>query len=87
MPVKRKIRILEARYVKEAGSIAIIGECQEGKMTNQINKSCFSFGDRTENEIDREMEKTADMMVGKEIYMVFDPELNGKIKDNFPLKY
>ena len=87
MPVKRKIRVLEARYVKEAGSIAIIGECQEGKMTNQINKSCFSFGDRTEDQIDREMEKTADIMVGKEIYIVFDPELNDKIKDNFPLKY
>ena len=87
MPVKRKIKVLEARYIKEAGSIAIIGECQEGKMTNQIHKSCFSFGDRTEEQIDKEMEKTADMMLGKEIYMVFDPQLDNKIKDKYPLKY
>ena len=86
-PVKKKIKVLKAKYVKEAESIAILGECDQGRLVHQIHKSAFSFGDRTEAEIIRELEKTAAMMVGKHITIVFDPELNGRIQDHVALKY
>ena len=35
-PVKRKIQVLKADYVKEAQSILIVGECQEGRFRQQI---------------------------------------------------
>lgn len=87
MAVTRKIKVLEAEYVKEAGSILIVGECEEGRLRNQIPRDCFSYGDMTEEEIERELQKTAEMMVNKYIDMVFDTDLDGKIKDKQGLKY
>jgi len=87
IPVQRKVKVLQAEYVKDAQSILIVGECQEGKLRHQINRSCFSFGNRTEEEIITELEKTAEMMVGKTIRLVFDTELDGKMNDHVNLKY
>ena len=86
-PVKKKIKILKAEYVKSCESIAILGECSDGQIKTQINKSSFSFGSRTEEEIDYEMEKTAHLMEGKEIYLVFDAELEDKIDCGQRLHY
>ena len=86
-PVKRQVKVLEAKYIKDAQSILIVGECKEGRLRQQINRDCFSYGIRTEEEIEKELQKTAEMMIGKTITMVFDPELNDKMKDNYPLKY
>ena len=74
--VERKIKVLEADYVKEAQSILIVGECEEGRLRTQINRNCFSYGNRTEEEIGEELQKTAKMMIGKTINMVFDEDLN-----------
>ena len=87
MSVIKKIKVLKAEYVKEAESIVILGESKEGRLRNQVHRSCFSYGNRTEEQIDKELQKTAEMMIGKTINMVFDPELNGKIKDKANLKY
>jgi hypothetical protein len=86
-PVVRKIKVLEAKYVKEAESIIILGEGEEGKLRTQINKACFSFGRRTEEEIDYEMEKTAHLLVGKHINLAFDEELDAKIQCGNRLNY
>lgn len=83
-PVKRKVKVLEALYIEKADSILILGECKEGKFRQQINSSCFSFGSKNKK---AEMIKTAELMVGKTIWMVFDTDLEGKIKDHYPLKY
>jgi hypothetical protein len=83
-PVKRKLKILEAKYVDEADSILIVGECQEGRFRQQIHSSCFSFGNKN---VKTEMITTAELMLGKTIYVVFDSELEGKIKDKHKLKY
>ena len=85
-PVEREIKVLEAEYVKDAESILIIGECCEGRLRTQINKSCFAYGDRTEEEITEELEKTAELMVGKTIKMVFDEDLDGRATGNPRLK-
>lgn len=73
---KRKIRVVEAKYVKKAKSIAIIGECEDGRMTSQIHQSCFNFKGRTPDEIDYEMEKTARLLLGKKITIAYDPNIN-----------
>lgn len=84
IPVKRKVKVVEAEYVAEADSILLVGECEDGKLRNQIHSSCFTFGDKNKEE---EMKKLAQLMIGKKITMVFDTELNDKIKDHHPLKY
>jgi len=71
-PITRKIKVLEADYVDDAQSILIVGECSEGRLRTQINRSCFSYGNRTEDQIKEELRKTAKMMIGKTINMVFD---------------
>lgn len=85
--VKKKVKVLKAKYVQEAQSIAILGECDQGRLIHQIHKSAFSFGNRSEAEVIKELEKTAAMMVGKYINIVYDPDLNGRIKDHVALKY
>jgi len=84
MPVKKKIRVIQAKYIEEADSILIVGECDKGRLRHQIHSSCFTFEGRDKK---KEMEKTAAMMIGKNIDMVFDPQLKDKIKDHYPLKY
>lgn len=84
IPVKRKIKVLKAQYIKETDSILLIGQCSEGRIRHQIHSTAFMFGARNKEE---EMEKTAKMMIGKNINIVFDPDLLEKIKDHYPLKY
>jgi hypothetical protein len=84
IPVKKKVKVLEADYVADADSILIIGECSEGRLRHQIHSSCFTFGNKDKV---AEMKKTAQLMIGKTLFMVFDVELNGKIKDHAKLKY
>jgi hypothetical protein len=82
--VKRQIKVLRAEYVDEADSILLVGECEEGKLRHQINSSCFTFGNRDK---ETEMKKTAEMMIGKKIWIVFDPDLVDKISDGNSLEY
>jgi len=84
IPIKKKVKVLEADYSKDADSIVIIGECENGRLRHQMHSSCFTFGNRDK---ETEMKKTAEMMIGKTIWMVFDTELDGKIKDHVRLKY
>jgi len=83
-PVKRKVKVLKAEYVAEPDAILILGECQEGRFRQQIPSSCFTFGNKDKA---TEMQKLADLMIGRSIIMVFDPDLDGKMKDHYPLKY
>ena len=84
MSIKLNILVKEAKYIEESDSILILGECDKGMLRHQINSSCFTFG-----ELDKAtaMQETAELMLGKRINIVFDGELDGKIKDNYPLKY
>lgn len=84
IPVKRKVKVIHAKYVEEADSILITGECQEGRLMDQIHSNSFSFNGKDKI---TEMKKMAEMMIGKTIMMVFDPDLIGKIKDHVSLRY
>jgi len=86
-PVKRKIKVTNAEYVDEAESILIQGIYEQGLLRHQIHKDCFSYGDRSEEDIKAELIKTAEMMLGKEIVIVYDEDLDAKIEEKYPLKY
>jgi len=91
-PQKIKCRLLEASYVKEAQSILLLLECEKGRFRTQMHRNTIAtFGNRTEEEIEKEMEKYVDILKSnylyKPLYMVFDPDLDNKIEDNYPLKY
>lgn len=84
--VERDIKVLKAEYVSDAQSILIVGECSEGRFRTHINRNCFSYGNRTEEEIVKELNTTASMMIGKTIKMVFDENLNIDGKNKVTLR-
>lgn len=93
-PKKVKARLLNAQYIKEAQSVLMFLECDQGKFRSQVHRDALAtFGNRTEQEIEKEMEKYVDILkyayVGKDKFInaVFDPELDEKIKDHAKLKY
>ena len=86
-PVNKKVKVLEADYIEKAQSILIVGECEEGRLRTHIHRNCFLYGNRNEEQIKIELHKTAKMMVGKTINMVFDVDVDGKIKDGAKLEY
>jgi hypothetical protein len=82
-PVSRKVKVLEASYVEDVESILILGECEEGKLRTQIHKNSFDFGSRTLSEINYEMHKTASLMEGKTLQLLFNDTIedyNGLIE-------
>jgi len=91
---KIKAKLINAFYVKEAKCVLMLLECEKGRFKSQVHRDAIgSFGDRKEEDIEKEMEKYVDILkfvyVGKNkfINIAFDPELDGKIKDKYPLKY
>ena len=72
-PVKKKVRVIQARYVEEAESILLKGQSAEGEVNQQIHKMCFAYrgldGDKLRLKLESdpefnkayniEMEKTA----------------------------
>lgn len=83
-PVKKEVLVKEAKYYSGDDAITFIGECDCGEVRHQIHSSSFTFGDK---DVPTEMKKLAELLIGKKISVVFDPELNEKIKDKASLKY
>lgn len=80
-----KATLLDARYIKDAQSILMILECDQGRFRTQIHRNAIAtFGDRTEEDITKEMEKYVDILKfklkGKEkaVNAIFDPNLSEK---------
>ena len=93
-PKKVKAKLIDAQYVKEAKSVLMLLECEQGKFRSQIHRDTIAtFGNRTEEDIEREMKKYVDILkyayVGKNKFInaVFDTDLNEKIKDHEKLRY
>jgi hypothetical protein len=93
-PRKVKARLLDARYIKDAQSVLMILECEQGRFRSQVNRNTIaSFGNRTESEIEKEMERYVEILkyayVGKEKFInaIFDTELNEKMNDNDRISY
>jgi len=93
-PKKVKARLIDAQYIKEAKSVLMLLECDYGQFRSQVHRDALAtFGNRTEKEIEQEMEKYVDILkyayIGKNKFInaVFDTELDGKIKDHAKIKY
>ena len=93
-PIKVKAKLLDAQYIKEAKSVLMMLECEQGRFRSQIHRdSIASFGDRTEDQIVEEMEKYVGTLkyayVGKNKFInaVFDPDLNDKIRSHREIRY
>ena len=72
MGVVRKVLVKKAAYVPEVDAILLQGECEGIPIRHQIPSSCFTFGDK---DVRTEMEKTADLMIGKRINFETDESL------------
>ena len=83
-PVTKELLISEARYYPGDDAIVVIGECDLGVRRHQIHSSCFKFGDKDKP---TEMKKLAKLLIGKKINVVFDSELDNKIRSHEPLGY
>ena len=81
---KIKVTVIEARYLKKADSILMVVENSGKRFYTQINSSAFTI---KEGKKEEEMEKLAEMLIGKSINYVCDKEIEDKIKDKFPIKY
>lgn len=81
MITKDKILVKEAVYIKQVGSITVVGECEKGQIRTQIHKNCFSFNSLDNDEIDKQMEITAKLMIGKKITLEYDDEKQSKNND------
>ena len=91
-PKQVKGKLLDASYIKEAKSVLFIVECDQGRFRTQIHRDQIAnYGSRTEDEIEKELKKYVDILkniyMGKHINVVFDTELDGKIKDHVKIKY
>ena len=89
-----KARLLDARYVREDKSILLVLECEQGRFRSQIHRdNIATYGNRTEDEIERELNKYVEIMIyaykGKDKFInaVFDANLDDKIQDNCEIKY
>ena len=91
MPVKRKLKVLSAKYVEEAKSVLMVGECSEGRFRTQVHRdSLIPQGirsDVTEKELTKEFTQFSKSIVGKELLIVFDPDLTERLAANAPLNY
>jgi len=83
-PVKKEVLVKEAKYYSGDDAITFIGECDLGEVRHQIHSSSFTFGNKDKVV---EMKKLAELLVGKKISVVFDPDLEDKIKNNVNIRY
>lgn len=86
-PKTVKAKLLDAAYIKEAKSILLLLECEQGRFRTQIHRdNLATYGNRTEEEIEQELNKYVDILKysykGKERYInaVFDPRQKDEIK-------
>jgi len=85
--VRKEVKVINAKYVKDTKSILVLRECKledgkKGRLTHQIHRSCFAYGDRTEQQIVKELKKTAELLKDKTIMMEFDPDEQGGPKSS-----
>jgi hypothetical protein len=87
-PVRKRVLVIGATYMEDKKGIFIVGECDEGSFEHLIDRdSLATFGDRSEEEIVEEMHKTADLMEGKQIWLIFDPSAQKKLDNGEDLDY
>ena len=86
VPVKRTLNVLSAKYVSDAKSVLIVGECEEGRFRTQIYRDALIPGGIQEGLPEKDVGKLftsfAKDIVGKELTIVFDPDVTERMKAN-----
>ena len=91
-PVKKNVRVIGAQYSHEAKSIALAVESEDGQFMTQVPISTLVPNITNINAFSEEQMMTAtkefcEQIVGKRINVVFDVDLNEKLKYNCKLDY
>jgi hypothetical protein len=91
-PVKKRVKVIGATYLEEKKAFHIVGECDEGDLQQLIERDALfptidRITDMSYEDIVYEMHKTAQIMQGKEIWLVFDPEAQKKLDNGEELDY
>lgn len=93
-PVKKNVRVIGAQYSEEAKSFLLMVESPDIRFATQIPIASV-LNSETANSFDgfsQEQKKACTdvfcrEIIGKHINVVFDPDLDEKLKDNFPIRY
>jgi len=91
-PVIKSVRIKGAQYSHEAKSFIFLVECPDKRFYTQvpINKflpNIININDFTESQMQAATSHFCKSMIGKKINVVFDTDLDEKLKDKYPLSY
>ena len=91
-PVIKEVRIKGAQYSHEAKSFIFLVECSDKRFYTQVPIHKFlpnitNIGDFTEKQMQSATADFCKGMVGKKIKVVFDTDLDEKLKDRYPLDY
>lgn len=91
-PIKKHVTVLAAEYSKEAKSIVLLVECDNGRFYSHIHlqqllPNITNWDYFRECDVIKLSKGFCKDIVGKKIWVVFDPDLDAKIKDNHPIEY
>ena len=91
-PVIKSVRIKGAQYSHEAQSFIFLVECPDKRFYTQVPIDRFlpnitNIHEFTEKQMKVATEDFCKTIIGKKINVVFDTELDEKLKDKYPLNY
>ena len=90
--VKKKVKVIGAQYSREAKCVVLLVEASDGRFYSQLHlqdllPNVTNWHQFKESDVIKCANVFCNEIIGKEISVVFDPDLNDKLKDHYPLKY
>jgi len=91
-PVVKEVRVKGAQYSHEAKSFIFLVESTDKRFYTQVPIHKFlpnitNIGEFSENQMKTATHNFCNDIVGKKIKVVFDVDLDEKLKDRYPLNY
>ena len=91
-PVKKYVTVLGAQYSHEPRCIVLAVECENGQFLTQIPVSQLlpnvtNINNFSEEQMNMVTKVFCKNIIGKKINVVFDQDLDSKLKDKYPLNY
>jgi hypothetical protein len=91
-PVIKEVRVKGSEYSHEAKSFIFLVECPDKRFYTQVPIQRFlpnitNINDFTESQMKTATSSFCKEIIGKKIKVVFDVDLDEKLKDRYPLNY
>ena len=91
-PVKKQVKVLAAQYSHQAKCIVLQVACEKGEFKTQIPLKTLlpnisNLESFTEEQLKECTKAFCENIIEKNIYVVFDEDLDSKLKENHPLNY